>query len=180
MIPAGPKVDAPVVLSKSWSWIAGLIAALVAGAGLGAKERVSQPGGKLSQQGIENDQRVAAEAVTRTCRAMGKAWRRRSAGRNGEAKFFPKHLRRSGHLVAASSCRDYFCPVLMGGIEMGRTILARMAGAGVALLCSVAVASAAEVKLAITRCGREPRNALVPALLDAGAAHQVMVAARSL
>jgi len=41
-------------------------------------------------------------------------------------------------------------------------------------------ASAAEVKLAITRCGREPRNALVPALLDAGAAHQVMVAARSL
>jgi subtilisin family serine protease len=35
-------------------------------------------------------------------------------------------------------------------------------------------ASADRVKLAITRCGRRPRNTLVPALLDAGAACQVM------
>jgi subtilisin family serine protease len=35
-------------------------------------------------------------------------------------------------------------------------------------------ADAASVKLAITRCGRQPRNALVPLLLDAWAAHQIM------
>jgi subtilisin family serine protease len=36
-------------------------------------------------------------------------------------------------------------------------------------------ANAAEVKLAITRCGRQPRNTLVPPLLDAWAAHQFML-----
>src|SRR5262249_8256285 len=38
-------------------------------------------------------------------------------------------------------------------------------------------ASAAKMKVAITRCGRQSRNTLVPAVLDAGAAHQVMVSA---
>jgi subtilisin family serine protease len=36
------------------------------------------------------------------------------------------------------------------------------------------VADAAEVKLAITRCGRQPRNTLVPPLLDAWAAYQAL------
>ncbi len=39
-------------------------------------------------------------------------------------------------------------------------------------------AGAAEVKLAITRCGHPPRNTLVPPLLDAWAAYQVMASAR--
>jgi hypothetical protein len=35
-------------------------------------------------------------------------------------------------------------------------------------------ATAPKVKLAITRCGRQPRNAVVPAVLDAEAANRVM------
>ena len=35
-------------------------------------------------------------------------------------------------------------------------------------------ADAAEVSLAITRCGRQPRNTLVPPLLDAWAAYQTV------
>jgi len=38
-------------------------------------------------------------------------------------------------------------------------------------------ARAAEVKLAITRCGRQPPNTLLPPLLDAWAAYQVMASA---
>jgi subtilisin family serine protease len=41
-------------------------------------------------------------------------------------------------------------------------------------------ASATEVKLAITRCGRQPRNTLLPAVLDARAAYQVMVSVHNL
>ena len=40
-------------------------------------------------------------------------------------------------------------------------------------------ASAASVKFAITRCGRQPRNTLVPAVLDATAAYQVMPTAHN-
>jgi subtilisin family serine protease len=40
-------------------------------------------------------------------------------------------------------------------------------------------AGAAEVKLAITRCGRKPRNTLVPPLLDAWAAYQWVAAAHN-
>ena len=40
-------------------------------------------------------------------------------------------------------------------------------------------AGAAEVKLAVTRCGRPPRNTLVPPLLDAWAAYRVMASARN-
>jgi subtilisin family serine protease len=40
-------------------------------------------------------------------------------------------------------------------------------------------AGAAEVKLAITRCGRQPRNTLVPPLLDAWAAYQLVAAAHN-
>jgi subtilisin family serine protease len=39
-------------------------------------------------------------------------------------------------------------------------------------------AGAAEVKLAITRCGRQPRNTLVPPLLDAWAAYQAVTSTR--
>jgi subtilisin family serine protease len=39
-------------------------------------------------------------------------------------------------------------------------------------------ARAAEVKLAITRCGREARHTLVPPLLDAWAAYQMLASAR--
>ena len=40
-------------------------------------------------------------------------------------------------------------------------------------------AGATEVKLAITRCGRQPRNTLVPPLLDAWAAYQLVAAAHN-
>jgi subtilisin family serine protease len=40
-------------------------------------------------------------------------------------------------------------------------------------------AGAAEVKLAIARCGRQPRNTLVPPLLDAWAAYQLVAAAHN-
>jgi subtilisin family serine protease len=40
-------------------------------------------------------------------------------------------------------------------------------------------AGAAEVKLAMTRCGGKPRNALVPPLLDAWAAYQLVAAAHN-
>jgi subtilisin family serine protease len=40
-------------------------------------------------------------------------------------------------------------------------------------------ALASEVKLAITRCGRQPHKALVPPLLDGWAAYQVMYSARN-
>jgi len=40
-------------------------------------------------------------------------------------------------------------------------------------------ARAAEVRLAVTRCGLPPRNTLVPPLLDAWAAYQVMASARN-
>ena len=40
-------------------------------------------------------------------------------------------------------------------------------------------ASAAELKLAMTRCGRQPRNTLVPPLLNAWAAYQVMASAHN-
>jgi hypothetical protein len=38
-------------------------------------------------------------------------------------------------------------------------------------------ASAASVKFAITRCGRQSRKTLVPAVLDATAAYQMMATA---
>jgi subtilisin family serine protease len=40
-------------------------------------------------------------------------------------------------------------------------------------------ARAAEVKLAITRCGRKPRNTLVPPLLDAWTSYQVLASTRN-
>jgi subtilisin family serine protease len=41
------------------------------------------------------------------------------------------------------------------------------------------VARAAELKLAMTRSGRQPRNSLVPPLLNAWAAHRVMASAHN-
>src|SRR5207248_9819418 len=64
-----------------------------------------------------------------------------------KTRCFPKHLkafRSTG--CGTSSPRLLLCGV-MGGTEMGRKTIACMAGAGVALLCSVAVANAAEVKV---------------------------------
>src|SRR5262245_4250463 len=63
----------------------------------------------------------------------------------------------------------------------GTSAAAPFVTGAIALLWSeFPVASATEVKLAITRCGRQPRNALLPAVLDAGAAYQVMASAHNL
>jgi subtilisin family serine protease len=67
-------------------------------------------------------------------------------------------------------------PETFGGTSAATTFVT---GAIALLWSEFPGARAAEVKLAITRCGRQPPNALVPPLLDAWAAYQVMASAHN-
>jgi subtilisin family serine protease len=67
-------------------------------------------------------------------------------------------------------------PLTLGGTSAAAPFVT---GAIALLWSEFPDARAADVKLAITRCGRSPPNALVPPLLDAWAAYQLMASGQS-